>query len=302
MRRPTFLILGAPKCGTTALSALLSAHPDVYLSTPKEPHYFDCHYGKGPASYLHDHFAGWNRERAAGDATPSYLLLPFVPERIRRELPDARLIAILRHPVERAYSSWWMFHARGMERLSFEDAVRENAERLSRGDRLEGEAGAYAWGEHVRALENGEHIRIRTYLDSGHYAEQLRRYFACFARDQIRVVFSDDLRNDRERVIRGLWRFLGVAEGAELPSVPSANEAIGSAARPLLRLARATRLMRLRGLLPEALKARIKSGLASLGRQPPLAQATRNRLLAHFEPQTRELERLLTVELAAWRS
>jgi hypothetical protein len=301
MRRPTFLVLGSPKCGTTLLSSLLSAHPDVFLSAPKEPHFFDCHYDKGLASYIEDHFAGWKSERAAGEATPSYLSLPFVPERIQRELPEARLIAILRHPVERAYSSWWMFHARGMESLSFEDAIHENEACLARGDDLQGEAGIRAWAAHVQALRQGAHIHIRTYLDGGHYAKQLRRYFACFPRQQMQVVFSDELRGDRDRVVRELWRFIGVSDDARLPATAAANEAIGAGARPLLRLARATGLMRLRGLLPDAFRTSIKTRLSSLGGQPPLAPATRQRLLEHFEPHTRELEQMLAVELASWR-
>jgi hypothetical protein len=302
MRRPTFLILGSPKCGTTALSGVLSSHPDVFLSRPKEPHFFDCDYRKGFESYVADHFATWKSERAAGEATPSYLSLPFVPERIHRELPAARLIAILRHPVERAYSSWWMFHVRGMEPLSFEDAIRENELRLARGVELEGDGGIRAWSEHVRALRQGEPIRIRTYLDGGHYASHLNRYFACFPREQLRIVFSEALIRDRDRVVRELWRFLGVADNARLPAVSAVNEAIGFGARPLLRFARATGLMRLRHRLPDALKASVKTRLSSLGRRPPLTPATRQRLLEYFEPHTRELERLLSVELPSWRN
>ncbi len=111
-RRPGFLILGSPKCGTTALARLLDAHPDVAMSTPKEPHFFDAHYERG-----FEHYATWPAHGIAGEATPSYLLVPYVAERIKADLPDAKLIAILRHPVERAFSSWWMFHARGMEPL-----------------------------------------------------------------------------------------------------------------------------------------------------------------------------------------
>jgi hypothetical protein len=301
MRLPTFLIVGSPKSGTTALSQFLSAHPDVFLSQPKEPHYFDSSYGKGLEAYLRDHYADWREERAAGEATPSYLAIPYVPERIRRDLPDAGLIAILRHPVDRAYSSWWMFHIRGMESLTFEDAVRENEERLRRGFFLDDDAGARAWSEHVHALRQGSHIRIRTYLDAGYYAQHLRRYFEYFPREQVRIVLAEQLKQDRDRVVRDLWRFIGVADMADLPGSGPVNEAVGPGARSILRLARRTGIMRLRGVLPESVKSSIKAGLSTMGRQPPLAAETRVRLLEHFEPHTRELEQLLGVELAAWR-
>ena len=126
MSLPTFFVVGSPKCGTTALAQMLAAHPDVFLSEPKEPHFFDAHHDNGLQPYMEQHFAGWSGAGVAGEATPSYLAVPYVPARIRSAIPGARLIAILRNPVQRAYSSWWMFHARGMEPLSFEAAIRDN--------------------------------------------------------------------------------------------------------------------------------------------------------------------------------
>jgi hypothetical protein len=301
MRLPTFLLLGAPKCGTTALAHYLGAHPDVFLSRPKEPHFFDSDYAKGLSSYLDDHFGGWQAERVAGEATPSYLAIPWVPVRVRRDVPDARLIAILRDPVERAYSSWWMFHVRGMEPLSFEAALHENLKRLESGMRLEGVAGAAAWREHIEAIRRGDRIRIRTYLDSGYYARQLRRWFEHFPREQLRIVFSDDLKANRDAVVRALWRFLGVADDAALPEWGPVNEALGPGARGVLRMARATHLMRLRSLLPGTVISAVKRKLATFGGQPPLAPEMRERLLGHFEPHVHDLEQLLGVELDAWR-
>jgi len=301
IRLPTFLLLGPPKCGTTALAQYLGAHPDVFLSRPKEPHFFDSDYAKGLGSYLDDHFAGWQAGRVAGEATPSYLAMPWVPVRVGRDLPDARLIAILRDPVERAYSSWWMFHVRGMEPLSFEAALHDNLERLERGVRLEGDAGASAWREHIEAIRRGDRIRIRTYLDSGYYARQLRRWFEHFPREQLRVVFSDDLKANRDAVVRTLWRFLGVADDAALPEGGPVNGALGSKARGLLRVARATRLIRLRSLLPDTVTSSVKRKLATFGAQPPLAPEVREQWLRHFEPHVNDLEQLLGVDLEAWR-
>jgi Sulfotransferase domain len=300
-RRPTFLILGAPKCGTTALAQALAAHPDVFLSRPKEPHFFDCGFDKGLEGYLRDHFRGWRSERASGEATPSYLALPWVPRRILATLPDARLIVILRHPVERAYSSWWMFHARAMDKLPFDEALRENERQLAERTLRDDEASIRAWADHIRAIGRGQALRIRTYLDSGHYAAHLQRYFELFPRERVRVVFSDELRQDSAGVVRSLWRFLGVDADVPGADVATVNEAIAPSSLPLLRLVQATGVMRFRALLPESLKAVVKQRLAARGTQPPLEKATRMRLLEYYEPYTRELERLLGVDLSPWK-
>ncbi|MGH8497162.1 MAG: sulfotransferase domain-containing protein [Gammaproteobacteria bacterium] len=301
MRRPTFLILGAPKCGTTALAGLLAAHPAIFLSRPKEPHFFDAHYDKGMERDLRDHFSDWQDGVIAGEATPSYLAVPFVPPRIRKDLPHARLIAILRHPVDRAYSSWWMFHARGMDPLPFEASLDMNLERLADDFSRGNERGEQAWRDHVNALRTGKAIRIRTYFDAGYYARHLRRYYEHFPHDRIKIVFSHDLLRQPDTVIRDLWRFLGVDDDARVPDLTVVNEAVGPGARPLLRALQAIGVLRFRGLLPEVLKSWGKRRLSAFGKQPALAAATRQRLLEHFAPHTDELEALLNVDLSDWR-
>jgi hypothetical protein len=301
VRLPTFLIIGSPKCGTTALAQLLSSHADVFLSQPKEPHHFDAGYDRDLAAYLRDHYGGWKNERAAGEATPSYLYVPYVAARIRESLPDARLIAILRNPVDRAYSSWWMLNARGMEPLSFEDAIAENEQQLSDRSAMSDAEFEAAWRIHVRVLRAGGRIELRNYLDGGYYARHLRRYLDCFPREQLEVVLSDDLRDEPEKVLRRLWRFVGVADDAAVPHARAVNEAVGPGARSLLRVAQATGLMRLRRYLPERGRAWIKGFFSSLGEPPRLDPATRARLVEHFAGHINDLEQLLGRSLDAWR-
>lgn len=299
--RPFFLVLGAPKCGTTALADALAAHPEVLLSRPKEPHFFDAGYERGFASYLDRHFPGRDARRVAGEATPSYLALPWVPGRIAAELPQARLIAVLRNPVERAFSSWWMFHARGMEPLGFAAAIRENERRLLESPLADDEASRGAWARHVDALARGDTLQVRTYLDSGHYAPQLRRYLGHFREEQLLVLFSDDLRQDGPGTLRKVWRHLGVAEGVPGAGIAAANEAVGAGSAGLLRLARASGLMGLRRLLPARGLARIKRALGSMGQPPAMPADARAQLVEHFDPQVAELEKLLGVDLSHWK-
>ena len=179
---PNALIIGAQKAGTTALYAWLRDHPAVTGPAWKEVNYFDRRYAKGPRWYR----GNFPRARGATvvlEATPGYLFHPQAPERVRELLPDARLVALLREPVGRAYSHYQHEVALGREPLSFEDAVaREN-------ERMEGELErmladpayfSYAWWNY-------------TYLSRGLYAEQLERWLAAFPEEQLLVLATEDL-------------------------------------------------------------------------------------------------------------
>ena len=113
-RLPDFLVLGTQKGGTTSLQQLLGHHPEVFLAAGKEVHYFSLHHDQ-PLSWYAAHYATAAAEQRCGDITPFYLFHPEIPGRIRALLPQVKLIALLRDPVERALSQ--VFHAR---RLGFE--------------------------------------------------------------------------------------------------------------------------------------------------------------------------------------
>jgi hypothetical protein len=108
-RWPDFLVLGTQKGGTTTLHHLLRQHPDVFLPSVKEVHFFSLHYGKGAAWYG-EHFRGAQPQQRCGEITPYYLFHPEAPGRIHQLLPKARLIILLRDPVERLLSQY--FHSR----------------------------------------------------------------------------------------------------------------------------------------------------------------------------------------------
>jgi Sulfotransferase domain len=188
---PNALIIGAQKAGTTALYAWLRRHPAVVGPSWKEVNYFDRRYARGEAWYR-GHFPNelrLRRVRSAGfepivlEATPGYLFHPLAPQRVRELIPDARLVALVRNPVGRAYSHYQHEVALGREPLSFEDAL--DAEE----GRMEGELErmladpayfSYAWWNY-------------TYLARGLYAEQLERWRAVFPEEQLLVVPTEDL-------------------------------------------------------------------------------------------------------------
>jgi hypothetical protein len=206
---PDFLIIGAQKSGTTALYDYLSKHPMVARAKTKEAHFFDANFEKGVVWYR-SHFP-FRARRAlgrlfggrafvTGEASPGYLFHPRAAERIAAIVPRARLIAILRNPIDRAFSHYHHEVRAGREQLSFEEAIESEPERLA--------------GEVERALAGERHdwsrLARQSYLARGRYAEQLERYFARFDRAQILVLRSEDLLADPEGTLRRASGFLGL--------------------------------------------------------------------------------------------
>ena len=136
--RPNFFVLGAPKCGTTTLHEVLMAHPHIFMTKEKEPHFFDTdtYYNRGLDRYLRDHFRGAAGFKARGEATPTYLRSGKARDRIRGDLgKDLRFVVILRDPVKRAWSAYLQECRYGVETESFERALELEPTRLSQATR-----------------------------------------------------------------------------------------------------------------------------------------------------------------------
>ncbi len=180
---PGFLIIGAQKAGTTSLHAYLSAHPEVSPSTVKEVHYFDLSYHRGRRWYR-AHFRHLRPGQVvAGETSPYYLYHPLVPRRVADDLPDAKLIALLRNPVDRAFSHHNHECALGFERLSFEQALEREPERLA-GERERLVANPY--------LSSFAHQHY-SYLDRGRYAKQLQAWFESVDSARMLVLSAEEL-------------------------------------------------------------------------------------------------------------
>ncbi len=214
--KPNFLIIGTQKGGTTSLYGYLAAHPKVFSALVKEVHYFDFHFDCGLNWYL-AHFPPkvLTRSRGAltGEASPEYLFTPQTPARVAELLPDARLIVMLRNPIDRAYSQYQMSVRRGRETLPFEQAVQLEAERLADERAQLGEEVAYAHG--------GAH-RHHSYLLRGHYAEQLERWFEHFPRESFYFIESESFFWQPAPAHAAALDFLKLPEH-RLPSYPNFN-------------------------------------------------------------------------------
>jgi hypothetical protein len=195
---PDLVILGAQKAGTTSLFHYLGQHPEVIRPFRKEVHFFDHNFEAGPRWYR-AHFP-LSRQLEDGritfEASPLYLFHPLSAERMAGIVPKAKLIAILRDPVERAISHYFMERRKGRDRLPLRDALAAEEQRL---------AGPIA--ERDYAFPGFAHF---SYKSRGHYAEQLERYRAVFPAEQLLVLGSDDLFDQPEQTLRRVFEFAGV--------------------------------------------------------------------------------------------
>ena len=199
---PSALIIGAQRSGTTSLFNYLAQHPDVLPPLGKEIHYFDLHYGRGVRWYR-GRFPFSARLRGGAltiDASPYYLLHPLAPERAAQLLPDVKLVAVLRNPVDRALSHYQHEVRDGRESLSFAEALDREPERLAgEEERLRREPGYYSYNHHRY-----------TYTRRGRYLEQLRRWVQHFPRSRLLVLQSERLFREPAAVSAALYDFLGL--------------------------------------------------------------------------------------------
>ncbi len=194
-----FLVIGASKSGTTSLFEHLRRHPSLYLPPEKEAPFFadERLFAMGFDRFLATHFTQAPETALRGTVTPQYLEdSQRSAQRICKELPEAKLIAILRNPIDRAYSSYRMRVMKGREKRSFEQVV---AEQL-----------APSALERARSLSWSPQVTTDTYLVTSEYARMLRPFLARFARDQLHVTFTENLSTTPARVLDEIHAFLGV--------------------------------------------------------------------------------------------
>ena len=202
-------MVGASRSGTTSLFRALSSHPNVLRpAANKGVRYFDLHYER-PWSWYLGHFPlrrtaaahGHGGDRALTfEATGYYLFHPFAAERIAEHLPDVRIVAMVRDPVERAFSAWKHESARGYEWEPFERALELEDERLL------GETERMARDVSYRSFCHQHH----SHRSRGEYADQLERFFTLIPRDRVHVVVSESFFTEPEREYRALLDFLGL--------------------------------------------------------------------------------------------
>lgn len=267
MPLPTFVIVGAQKCGTSSLHRLLRQHPQVHMSRTKELHFFDRHFDRGLDWYA-EQFTPGRRHQHSGETTPSYMYKEGARKRLIATLPDARIVMILRNPADRAYSHYW-HDVRRLEQERRSQPVPDTFEAALAQERPE-LLPELAGGD----VEGGGTGRPLSYVGRGEYLDQVEPLEAAYGRDRLHVMLLEDLLADRTAALRGLFRFLGVDEE------PAES----------VREVHANRYRR-----PD------ESGQVKAAEYQPMRPETRAVLVEHFTPHNERLGAWLGRDLSHWR-
>ena len=297
-RMPNFLIIGAAKAGTTALYHYLKQHPQIFMPPVKEPNFFALEGQKpnfrGPGDdeainrfsitdieAYQALFEGAENALAIGEASPLYLYSPDAPRRIRRYVSNAKLIVILRNPVERAYSHFLHFVRDGREpHTDFRRALIEEERRIRE---------HWEWAWHYKAV--------------GFYFIQLKRYYELFDLEQIRVYLYEDFKEKPMELLCDIFRFLGVDDDFKpdvslrfnVSGVPRNKvlHAFLSKPHPVKSL--------LKPLIPVKLRQRLVVTLQNRNlAKPELPAAVRKELVDLYREDILKLQALIKRDLSHW--
>jgi hypothetical protein len=212
---PDFVVIGAQKAGTTSLFRYLIEHPQIVGPAEKEVHFFDGRYERGvrwyrsrfPLRAALERGGQSGRRRLTFEASPYYLAHPFVAPRMHEQLPEAKLVVVLRDPIARAWSHYRDNVARGTESKPFLEALHSEPGRLAPGI-----------ANITRGIDPGPEYRNYGYVERGHYAAQLERWFAVYPRTQFLIVESRELFDDSAVTYERVLRFVGLDAPPRLPA------------------------------------------------------------------------------------
>jgi hypothetical protein len=295
--KPNFFIIGAPKCGTTAMSEYIRSHPNVFMSVPKEPRFFSFDIGPSDYKSLADYLTLFDGADAShsvvGEATPSYLRSKVAVPAIRALFEESKLLVMLRNPVELVYAL--------------------HAERRRCGSELVADFEC-AWDMEITrkstASTDNNLPEGSRYLTAGKLGEQVKRVLSVFPRDQVCfILFDDFVSNPRSEYLR-LLDFLGIPDDGRL-DFPRINEGTQFKSP---RLAQFQIWLRLR-LAPYWKTFKRLTGIRRIGimrainrvniearSRPPLRPEFRRQVSEVFNEDIRLLEDLLGRDLSAWRA
>jgi len=295
---PTFFVVGAARASTTSLNRYLSQHPDIYISPRKEVHYFAAEYfpctGPGDEGMnrlvVHDEeqyvqlFAGVTEEKAAGETSPFYLCLPGTAERIAQAVPDAKIIIILREPVDRTYSAYMHLVREGRETLSLQEGLKREEERKQQGFEP-------MWW----------------YKELSLYYSQVKHYLEVFGSEQVKVLLYEEFYANPGQALREIFAFLGVKEDVVIDTSMRYNAAGVAKSRKLyafltnfIRNPNALQ-KRLKSLLPARMRDRwATKAVGMLVRTVPMDTQLHAQLKPYFMEDVAKLEDLLHRELLCW--
>ena len=301
MTKPSFFLVGAPKCGTTALCKYLAQHPDVYISTPKEVYYFDTdfrtkRYAKSLSEYLAYFEAGTGK--VCGEGTTSYLYSKDAAKNIYDFNPDAKIVIMLRDPVTvmHSFHSQLLFNGSSETVQAFSTAVELEAERKQ--------------GRSIpKRCETPEMLLYREVVS---FSKQVKRYFDVFGRERVKVILFKDFKKDTAAAYREVLDFIGADPTFETSfiRINSNKKARSPFLQTLLKYPPAKVLEMGKYLLPvpqawrRGLLEKVKASLKQMNTQKvtrePIDTELRERLRLELKPDIQALESLIDRDLSDW--
>ena len=305
--RPNFFLVGAPKCGTTSMHEYLQRHPDVFMPFYKEPHYFGAdldgsrfrQFRGKPERYL-KLFRDARDEKRIGESSPWYLASESAAEEIHAFDPNAKIIIMLRNPVDMMYSMWSQFRYSGNEQIeTFEAALTAEADRRD--------------GKRIRRAAHC--LTGLQYRRMARFSSQVRRYFDRFGRANVKVIIFDDFRADTAAVYRDTLDFLEIDSSFHTRfDIVNPNKEvrlewlqrliISSGFSLMLLKDRLTYLATTHSLAPYRYRTRAVKGMIAVytkyERRSPLTADLRRRLNAELKAEIDQLSALLDRDLSHW--
>ncbi len=298
MKLPTFLVVGAAKAGTTSVYHYLKQHPEVFVTPVKETNFFALEGKKadfkGPGDdavtnqlsitkyeeYIAQ-FKTANGAKALGEVCPLYLYSSEAPEKIKHYIPDVKIVAILRNPIDRAYATF-------MHRLKRETTT----DFLKALD-----------AEESRIIDHWDHLWH--YKNMGLYSEQLSRYYSLFPKEQIKVFLYEDLCEKPNELMKDIYQFINVSDSFQpdiamkfgasgLPKFKSIDLLLKNLGNPNIKKI-------IRTLFPEKIRHKVFTFLHNKNMsKKPMSNSARERLKTEFENDISQLQNLINRDLSNW--
>lgn len=285
---PNFIIVGAPKAGTTSLYHYLSEHPQVFMSEPKEVNFFSKAEIEAQGLYYQDFkvkdlsgyeklFDGSLDKKAIGEGSVSYLFYPKTPRKIKDAIPDVKIIILLRNPLERGYSHYLMDFRLGLVNLTYDEIVFK------------------------RKKHKNLDLYYQQYVELGLYYEQVKRYLEIFGKTQVKIYFQEKLRTDSDKVIQDLYEYLEI-DKSFLPNMSQEHNAYSMPKNSLIQKVYSSHTIRriLSKIFPSSAKERLLTAFFERVKKPELTPETKKHLLSIYEPDIKNLEGLLNCDLSRW--
>ena len=283
-----FFIVGAPKAGTTSLYHYLKKHPQIEMSLQKEPNYFSdkeiqiqgLYYSKNRIDTEEKYNGLFNTQKKDvifGEGSVSYLFYPTVAQDIKVYNPMAKIIIMLRNPIERAFSHYLMDYRLGLVSDSFEDIINKKS-------------------KHKNA-----HLFYQQYIKVGEYAAQLKRYCDIFDKKSILLIDYEDFKNDVTGTVNSAYSFLNISADFSV----DINKKYNTFTMPknkLIRFVYSFVIIRniLSFIFPKNIIKAVRLILFTKDKKPKLLEETRNQLKHYFRNDVRLLGNLIGKDYSKW--